>query len=289
MSINYQINNIFHTIQYQTSKSVNINYIKAESFYDLAVNELENINIFDHNVVNKKFISYGLTFINNVMSIANNAQTVQEMYSNKIIFIHNSLINYLKKEDQFILFNSIKNYPVYSFVSDVKNIAGSINYIKYGFEDNIKTSSADRNIDILLLYQQENKKQTEILFRSLKQISNKTVDIVCSNNITSNEVAINLFNNAKICIDTSSYYNLLMSASCGCIPIGFNLAYDKEIIKSEQNLEDMPKAALFLSDKHDDKYIQFAQNYIQSNYNYKNYIDNVWSIIDYHLNLEVTL
>jgi hypothetical protein len=122
MSINYQINNIFHIIQYQSSQSINVNYIKADSLYDLAINEIEHLNIFDHNVVDQKFISYGITFINDIMSIANNAQMVQKMYSNKIIFIHNGLINYLKKEDQFILFNSVKNYNIYSFVPDIKNL-----------------------------------------------------------------------------------------------------------------------------------------------------------------------
>lgn len=289
MSINYQINNILHIIQYQNSKSINVNYIKADSLYDLAINEIDNLNIFDNNIVDQKFISYGITFVNNIMSIANNSQMIQKMYSNKLIFVHNGLINHLKKEDQFILFNSVKNYKIYSFVPDVKNSTDTINYIEYGFNDNIKTSSENRNVDILLLYQQENKKQTEILFKSLKQIPNKTVDIVCSNNITSNDMAINLFNNAKICIDTSCYYNLLMSASCGCIPIGFNLAYDKEIIKSEKNIEDIPKTALFLSDRHDDSYLRFAQNYMQTNYNYKKYVDNIWSITNYNLNLEVTL
>jgi hypothetical protein len=71
--------------------------------------------------------------------------------------------------------------------------------------------------------------------------------------------------------------------------MGFNLSYDKEIIKSEQSIENIPKTAISLIDKHDDGYIGFVQDYIQTNYSYKNYIDTIRSITNYHLNLEVTL
>lgn len=287
MSINYQINNLFHILQFYNNHKLNINYIKTNSLYDLFINGLENYIFIDNNVISQKNISYGLTFINNIMIVANNIQMIQNMYSNKIIFIHDDLVNSLKKEDFFILFNSVKDYSIYSFVPNV--VSDSMKYMQYGFQNNVTKSSKDRTIDILLLYQQQNKKQTETLFQSLKRTANKNVELVCIDHITSREMAISLLNNTKVCVDTNSYYNLLLASSCGCKCIGFNNYHDPEIVRSETNLENVVKASTIELSAYNDQYIDFAQKFIDVKYNYKNYIDNMESIINNHLSSEVLL
>ena len=286
MSINYQINNLFHTLQFYNNQKLNINYIKSESLYDLSIDQLENYIFIDHNTTAQKSISYGLTLINNIMSVANNIQMIQNMYSNKVIFIHNDLVNYLKKEDQFILFNSVKDYKIYSFVP---NANPNIEHIQYGFEKNAKKYNQDRGIDVLLLYQQQNKNQTEILFRALKAAKYNNVEIVCSNHLTSYSMAIDLLNNAKVCIDTVSYYNLLLSVSCGCSAIGFNTTYDLDFILSQNSIEAIPKVVNSVLEKYNDQYIDSTQKYIDQKYNYTNYINNIETIINNNLNLEVSL
>ena len=208
------------------------------------------------------------------------------MYSNKVIFIHDNIIGRLKKEDQYILLNSIKDYSIYSFVPEIYNCA-EIKYIKYGFPNSAKKVSIDRSIDVLILYNTE-KKPAETLFQAIKQTIPKT-DIVCTKNIMSNDMAINLFNNTKLCIDMSSYYNLLMSVSCGCIGVTPNKSYDPDFIFSVDSINSIIKIAPDLVKLHNDQYIETTQKYISNNFSYTNYINNINFIFDTHINTEVLL
>lgn len=285
MSINYQIHNIFHQIESNNAKLI-VNYAKSNSLYDLSLSNLDNYIFIDHKTIIENSITYGLTLISNLMLLANNAQTLKNMYSNKIIFMHDNVVTKLKKEDQYILLNSVKNYDIYSFLPDQYS-SYNIKYLKYGFTNSAMRNSQDRPIDVLLLYNTE-KKQTETLFQIIKQIIPKT-DIACVKNITSNDMAIDLFNNTKVCIDLSSYYNLLMSVSCGCIGICPNQSYDPDFIFSTDSINSIINISPNIVKLHNDNYIQQTQKYISEHFSYTNYVDNISSIFNTHINTEVSL
>jgi hypothetical protein len=284
MSLNYQINNILHNVRYQSKaiKSI-IGYVPANTLYDKTLSNLDQYAFVDASVVTDKSMTYGLTVISNIMDIANNAKKYKNFYSNKLVFIHDKLISSLKKEDQYILLNSAKDYKILSFVPGINNIQ----HIKYGLNLNANKNHTDRSLDVLILYKND-KRQAQALFNNLqKHVTN--IDIVSIDNIHGHDTVINLLNNTKICIDTTSYFNVLMSVSCGCIGITMQESYDKGFIFTIDNLNLIPALTKDLLSTYNDNYISDTQKYIQSEYNYTTYLTNLTNMFDQHINMEVTL
>lgn len=283
----HQVQNLLHTISHHKGNKLVINTVFSNSLFDITLQELDNYIFIDHRTINAKNLSYGVTVINNPIAFANDISYIKKMYSNKIVLMHENAFTGLKKEDQYLLFSAIKDYAIFSFVPNIPLQNNHINYIKYGFKSNISQLAADRNTDVLILYDND-KKQAEILFQIIKKnIPNS--EIVHTKNIRSIDTIHNLFNNTKVCIDLSSYYNTLYAVSCGCFGITKSDSYDPSFIITINNIADVLPILQQVLNAYNNNYIYETQKYMELNYDYIAYESNMKAIIEQISNSTIIL
>lgn len=274
----HQVQNLLHTISHHKGNKLVINTIFSNTLFDITLQELDNYIFIDHRTIKNKNLSYGVTLINNPIAFANDISYIKNMYSNKIVLMHENIFNGLKKEDQYLLFSSIKDYTIFSFIPNIPLQNNNINYIKYGFKSNTSQLTADRNTDVLMLYDSD-QKQAEILFQIIKKnIPNS--EIVNTKNIQSIDMMNSLFNNTKVCIDLSSYYNTLYAVSCGCFGITQSGSYDPNFIISINDMTNILPVLQQVLNAYNNDYIYGTQRYIESNYDYITYEANMKAIIE---------
>ena len=212
---------------------------------------------------------------------------IKNMYSNKVIFFHENLFANLKKEDQYLLYNQIKNYPLFSFVPNIP--IREINFIKYGIKPSASRSSSDRTIDILILYSSEKKQEDMILNTIKRKFPQFNTEILNIANVVSIENCNSILNNTKVCIDLSSYYNVLYSVSCGCFGITNRTSYDPKFINTVDSMDNIFSILQTLLNDHNDDYIKDANKYIEMNYSYDMFESNLKSIITQFSNSTILL
>lgn len=278
MSMTHQVQNLLQIISHHKGNKLVINTIFSNSLFDITLQELDDYIFIDHRTVNDKELSYGAVVINNPIAFANDISYIKNMYSNKIILMHENIFGGLKKEDQYLLFNSIKDYTIFSFVPNIPLQSNNVNYIKYGLKSSVSQLATDRNTDVLVLYDND-QRQADILFKMIKN-SIPNSEIVNSKNIQSIDMMNNLFNNTKVCIDLSSYYNTLYSVSCGCFGITKSQSYDPNFIITINDMASILPLLQQVLSGYNNNYIYGTQNYIESNYNYTAYEANMKAIIE---------
>lgn len=286
MPINNQINNIFHSILHNQGHKMIVNTIQSNSLFDTVLDTLEDYIFVDHTTIQNTSLSYGSMIINNPMIIANNASYFKQTYCNKAIFLHSNLFNELKKEDQYLLYHSMKHYPIFSFIPNLPLDSNSVNYIKYGIKTQISKLSNQRDTDILILYDTD-KKQAEILFRIIKNQFDK-VEMLHSKNLKQYDVIPNILNNAKLCIDLSCYYNILVSIGCGCFGITRKQSYDPNFIITINDLNDINNLIGHILNRYNDDYIRRAEEYIINTYNYLAFQNNIATVLKHLSNMAIT-
>ena len=154
----------------------------------------------------------------------------------------------------------------------------NLNYIKYGLKSNVSQLTSERNTDVVILYDND-QKQAEILFQIIKKTIPNS-EIVNTKNIQSVDMMNSLFNNAKVCIDLSSYYNTLYAVSCGCFGITKSESYDPNFVMTVDDITRIPQLLQQVLSSYNDDYIYGAQKYIESNYDYATYESNMKAIIE---------
>jgi hypothetical protein len=278
MSMTHQVQNLLQIISHHQGNKLIVNTIFANSLFDITLQELDDYVFIDHKTIKSKDLSYGATLINNPIAFANDISYIKNMYSNKIVLMHENIFSGLKKEDQYLLFTSIKDYTIFSFIPNIPLQNNNVNYIKYGFKSNISQLAADRNTDVLVLYNND-QRQAEMLFQMVKGVIPNS-EIVNIKNIQSIDMMNNLFNNTKVCIDLSSYYNTLYSVSCGCFGITKSESYDPNFITTIHDVTSLLPLLQQILSSYNDNYIYGAQKYIESNYDYATYESNMKAIIE---------
>lgn len=273
-----QVQNLLQIMSHSKGNKLVVNTIFANSLFNITLQELDDYIFIDHKTVKDKDLSYGVVIINNPIAFANDMSYIKNMYSNKIVFIHENMFSGLKKEDQYLLLSSIKDYTIFSFIPNIPLHNNNVNYIKYGLKSNVSQLTPDRNTDVLILYESD-QRQAEILFQIIKKTIPNS-EIVNTKNIQSVDMMNNLFNNTKVCIDLSSYYNTLYAVSCGCFGITKSESYDPNFIMTVNDITSIPPLLQQILGAYNDNYIHGTQSYIESNYNYAAYESNMKEIIE---------
>lgn len=281
MSIKYQIHNILHNLIYRYNKStLNVLYAKANSIYDLVINDIPDHVFLPQSMIDSKIpVSYGLCIVNDPLQFSQNINTYKILYANKILFFHKLLPKYLKKEDIYLISNELSSYPIYTFNPDIIHYLPSAKSIKYGFVDNVKKTASERNIDVIITYTEE-QKQAEMISGVLRN-NNYKVETICINKINNSEEIISKLNNAKICIDTTDYYNALFAVSCGCCGITTNKSHD-DVIHIINNFENCLITVEKLLNEYNDSYIDSNKNYLLNNYPNELFVKSIIEIIQNH-------
>jgi hypothetical protein len=287
MSIDYQINNISHNLAvHKKLMNLNIYYNHINSLYNFSIQDIEGYNFIDENVIDKYNIPYGITVINEPIKIIEQ-NTLYSNYSNKLLFFHGDISSNFKKEDIYLINNNISRYKKYSFIPNVANKFPEVEIIKYGFEPNAQNMYKDRNNDIIILYANDGR-QAETLQHFIRS-KHSNVRILNTKEINNKDTIISLLNTYKICIDINSYYNVLMSVSCGCYGLGAAFPENNSFVHNIQDFNLINDVIDKLLHDYNDAYINETQQYIIDNYDYETFKLKIKNIIDLNYKLPVTL
>jgi len=275
MSINYQVHNILHSIYSNQRNNLNIFYTYNFSLFDKIIIDIPGINFLHNGVFLNCPLSYALCVINDPIDFAQNINAYNNLYANKIIFFHEEPNASLKKEDLFLLKNSLSRFELFSFNKNYASWCNpNIRSLTYGIKPYTKQINKDK--DIILLYSNSHK-QTKLIYDNLKQIypNTKLLEI---NATQSYDDIIEIISEYKICIDLTSYYNILCAVSVGCYGITGQRGYKDEYInqiKDYQELIDIIKKILSQFESNTDS----MQKYIADNYSYEFFIENIKHIV----------
>ena len=277
MSINYQTHNIIHSFLFSNGLcDLNISYNSSNSIYDLSIQDIKNTIFINEDAISSGCpISYGLSFINDPIGFSQNIQKYKRSYANHILFFHKPLPPYLKKEDIYLINNDIDRYEKYSFckqVSEIKNIK----HIEYGLTLNI-TNSDLRQIDVIILYSTE-ETQANIL-KNIISSNGISCDMLCTKTNKDIDKIKQKLNNAKICIDTTDYYNVLFAVSCGCYGLTSNTSNDSGFIGTIDNFQNCLSSIKDILSNYNQEYILKVKNYIPVKYNYEIFTQAIQTII----------
>jgi len=186
----------------------------------------------------------------------------------------------LKKEDQYLLFNYIKNYALFSFVPELSINSNNINYINYGFNNVPFNETKNRKIDALIVYRGSSRSAEILRTMILQQLPHIKVDILDYSILKSSQSIIETLSNTKVCIDLASYYNVLLSVSCGCYGITktqYNA--NNEFVQGVQDMGQISEIVNhIITNKYSDTYIESAQKYIEINYPYETFKSSIINI-----------
>lgn len=289
MSINYPISNIIHGILFNKGiGSLNIAYNSIGGLYDLAINDLNKYQfISDDMLFDNKLINYGLSFINDPVNYSQNIEKYKKLYSNKILFMHNPVPNFFKKEDVFLMNSHLSNHTIYSFTNSQPEVLPNKKYIKYGLKIRSTKASSDRSNNVAILYNAE-EKQAKILHSviSSKFPNIELIDTKSIKDIVSIEEKLN---NTKICIDTTDYYNVLFGVSCGCYGLTSVVNNDNTIISRIDNFENCLNIIEQILSSYSQDTIDKSQQYLEANYNYDSFVTIIDTIISNNYYISVQL
>lgn len=287
MSVNYQIHNLFHQISFRNKRhKLNIFYTDTHSLFDKAIQGSDEFLYIDHSVFQQHPLSYGLCYINDPLDFAKNIEIYNKLYANKIIFYHNNPPKDIKKEDLYLLNTTLENYISFSFCKhshawNNKNIQ----YIDYGIKIP-KTSINDKPGNIIILDSQNNK-QSRLLHDNLKQRYADTNLLKLDTSYDLDEVLLEI-SKYKICIDIDSYYNVLCGLGVGCYGITARPTSDVEFIYTISDYNTMTGIIDKLLSKYSNR-TEDMQKYVNDQYNYNKFIQNIAEINYNNLNRAVIL
>lgn len=286
--MNNQIYNIISSYIYtKTETKHNIYYEPIYSLYDALMLLNDEYNYHYKNDSEQTIeLSHYIEYINNPIDFSRNIQS-STSYSHKILFFHTTPSARIKKEDIFLINQSIGHYPCYSYINNnigwgIKNI----DYIKYGVPINKKSEEISKTKDIAILNNAINSEENTRLFHSLKNQYN-SIDLITIKENHTFDYYLDLISNYKILIDTSSYFNCLCGISVGCCAItSSNYNNDKYIysVDSYDNLLNQIKNILSNPSN-----IQDMIEYIDTNYNYRAFMESIHNINTKFLNQNINI
>lgn len=264
----------------------NIYYEPTHSLYDMLIMLSDDYYYHTDNSGSPIELSHYISYINNPIDFSRN---VKPSTSNvhKILFFHTEPSTRIKKEDIFLINQSIGHYPCYSYINNnigwgIKNIID----IKYGVPINKKCEEISKTKDIVILNSPINSEENTRLFHSLKS-QYSSIDLITIQQNHTFDYYLDLISNYKLLIDMSSFFNCLCAMSVGCCAItSSNYNNDKYIysVDSYDNLLNQIKNIL----SHPSN-VQDMIEHIDTNYNYGAFIESIYNINTKFLNKNINI
>lgn len=251
--------------------NLNVLYTHSGNLFDKIIQNIPNTTFINNQVFLNAPISYGLCIINNPLDFAQNLDAYNQLYANKILLFHDDPLMSLKKEDLFLLRSSLSKFSSIGFSSNAHLWSNeNIKQIDYGIKPYEEIIVKEK--DIILLVNADNK-QTQLLYDNLKQIY-KNTDLLEIKQNTSYEDSMKIISQYKICIDLSSYYNILCGVSVGCYGITSRRTRTDKYVYQISDYQDLVGIIKnILSEPHAD--IQNMKEYVLDKYKYNDFIDTL--------------
>lgn len=186
----------------------------SQSLFDSYLSNIENILTFPINNANEQ-ISYDLVLSNNPIGFSSKISDFLSLHINSIIYFHSKCPNNFKKEDKFLLKNSVANcYKI--FANDVImsswgfEIDNFCSIIPYGLQSKDRNFNKTRSVVVLNM---NNNPSVEMLFNHIKETFKDAIMVNSSYHY--NDILSHIAESA-VCIEAESYYNIITAIAHGC-------------------------------------------------------------------------
>ena len=233
--MNNPVLNIAHSV---LDSQVNVLYEPGSRIFDIAINNIDNINCFLTNDICQNYY-YDMYFSNNILAVYDKKIINDKNHIKTVVAIHDPPPPSFKKEDIIIFHNKCKDIYKIILGQDIADF--------WGFKKSKKTFIIDYGIPKLselkqnktknlLIFNLDNNPQVDLFYKNIKTSNVHGIDIIkkIDPNI-SIDYLISLISKYKVCMDYGNKENILYSLSVGvpCITTkNFHLSNDL-IIKVE--------------------------------------------------------
>lgn len=245
------IHNIIHSgfsKAIDPTNSIHILSDKSFSLFDYYISNIDDILVFPTSTNNHDYsVSYDILLSNNPIPFSSSIDTLVGLHINSVIYFHNICPNNFKKEDKFLLKNTINQafkifpneYIMNSWSYTIKDKDCIV--LPYGIKEPTQQISKTRSVVVL---NTNNNPSVNILYNHIRQVF-KDASIITDVTDTESHETIR---QSAVCIEAESYYNIVYAIANGCYVLsGINYlnedglfyidSYNKIIIEIHKLLE----------------------------------------------------
>jgi hypothetical protein len=197
---------------------INILYEPGSRIFDIAINDIDNINCFFTNDICQNYY-YDMYFSNNILAVSDKKIINDKNHIKTVVAIHDPPPASFKKEDVIIFHNKYKDIYKIILGQDIANF--------WGFKKSKKTFIVDYGIPRiselkknqtknLLIFNLDNNPQIDLFYKNIKASSVNGIDIITKiDPNTSINYLISLISKYKVCMDYGNRENILYSLAAG--------------------------------------------------------------------------
>lgn len=272
----------------QTAKSVSastdkkyILYDENNSAFDLILQECSDINLIPFNIsdYHKAVYGYNLFWNNSPLSYSDYDEFVSFQHLKSVVFFHDSPDTNFKKEDKFILNNSLKNSVNICPSSNIQKSWGlsSAMNIQYGIPD-IDLNIDRNNKNSVILINTSNNHKVNLLAKYIKQYFTDT-EVLTKDENTNWASFSDKLQQYKLCIVFNNQIDVLASVACGCLTVSPIPVENNGVINVTDfsNIIDTIKDALLSYNAN--KSIEYSKN-VLSEYSFTNFNNQINTILN---------
>jgi hypothetical protein len=213
--MNNPVLNIAHSV---LDSQVNVLYEPGSRIFDIAINNIDNINCFLTNDICQNYY-YDMYFSNNILAVYDKKIINDKNHIKTVVAIHDPPPASFKKEDIIIFHNKCKDIYKIILGQDIADF--------WGFKKSKKTFIIDYGIPKLselkhnktknlLIFNLDNNPQVDLFYKNIKVSSVHGIDIIKKiDPNTSIDYLISLISKYKVCMDYGNKENILYSLSVG--------------------------------------------------------------------------
>ena len=248
MNKSFPIHNLIRNSEPVRSKNQTVLYNKHNTLFDLCMSACSYVTIMEH-IQNQEtyFNTYDTFCTNNLIDHSRNVDLAKAYHLIDVVFCHEALPDVFKKEDRFLLFNTLTNSRIIattpSAAKYLANYQQNAESIEYGIPE-IPLSRQKRKP--ILLFTLNNNNQTNNLYNHIKQ---HIPDCEMINRLPAGVNIIQILaklNEYSILIDLDAHINNLCGVMSGCVCItNLDTDYPNSIrISNFQNIIEVIKKQL---------------------------------------------
>lgn len=205
-------NNIIKTCS--SAKTINILSDSCQSLFDLYLSSLDNILTLPIRE-DSEYISCDLILSHHPISFSSKISSFSALHIQNILYFHSKCPDNFKKEDKFLLKNSINNsYKIFTDLSLMKSWGFEQDnlcvVLPYGVRSTENTVNKTRSVVVLNI---NNNPSVNMLFQHIKTAFKDSVMIDGSYDQSN---IIKTIAESVVCIEAESYYNIIQSIANGC-------------------------------------------------------------------------
>lgn len=271
--MNNSILNIAHSV---LDPQINVLYEPASKIFDIAINNIDNINCYLTDDVCKNYY-YDMYFSNNILTVFDKKIINDKNHIKTVVAIHGPPPLSFKKEDIILFHNRCKDIYKIILGQDIANF--------WGFKKSDKTFIIDYGVPKaselknnktknLLIFNLDNNPQIDLFYKNITSSNSNGIDIIKKiDPNTSLEYLLSLISKYKVCMDYGNTENILYCLSVGvpCITAkNFHLS-NNFIIKVENFQEATDMINKFINIELSEEELKSCSQNITNDYDYNEF------------------